>query len=177
MKMTKLMTLATLPVALGLLACEARDADDTADMAADSAAMATEQIAPAPATFTLTAVENSGHSGEVIVASVPGGALDQTSVTVTLNASPNMADTEHEHAAMIHSGTCDNVGAVVETLDPVKTEGGTTKTSTTEVNIPLTTITDGNHVVAIHQDSGDEPGAVVACAAVTGTGGYMDNMN
>lgn len=45
MKTTKLMALAAMPIALGLLACEVEDDDGVIDMAADSAVTETGRMA------------------------------------------------------------------------------------------------------------------------------------
>lgn len=191
MKITKLMTLAAMPLALGMLGCEAGDADDDLDIAADSAELTAEEMAPPPATFALMAVENSGVSGKVFIEPAPGDALDETLVTVTLNAPEAAGDGELAYVPIIHSGTCDNMGAVVEELDTVETEeeldpidademdsmdaDDTGMTTTTEVGLPLLTIND-KMVVAVHANLDDETGPVVACTAITAGGKNMGNM-
>lgn len=77
---------------------------------------------------------------------------------------------------MIHSGTCENAGVVVEVIEPVESHDGGAETSTSEVDIPVSTLTDGNHVVELHERAGDDPGAPVACAEITRTDAYTNDM-
>lgn len=174
MKTRKLMTLALLPVAIGVLACEGREAEHD-EMAADSAAAATDMTTSAPASFDLNGVNESGVDGEVAVAPAPDG--NGSVITINLNASDEKGGTTHEHAAMIHSGTCDNVGAVVANLEPVKNTGAESGSSTTTVDLSTTALMDGQHVIAVHENSGDTPGAIVACVDLKGSEYDSDNMN
>ncbi len=176
MKTRNYLTLALLPVAIGVLACEGREAQHE-DIAADSAPAAADMTMNAPASFELNGLNESGIGGDVAVAPAPSG--NGSVITINLNASDEKSGTTHEHAAMVHSGTCDNVGAVVATLDPVRNTGGENGSSTTSVDINTTTLMDGQHVIAVHENGGDNPGAIVACVALTGNqydGNNMETM-
>jgi hypothetical protein len=174
MKTRNLLTLALLPVAIGVLACEGREADHD-DMAADSAPAATDMTMNAPSTFDLNGLNDSGVGGDVAVAPAPsgGGAV----ITINLDASDEKAGTSHDHAAMVHSGTCDNVGAVVANLEPVQNTGAENGSSTTTVDLSTATLMDGQHVIAVHENGGDNPGAIVACVGLSGGEYGADNMN
>lgn len=69
------------------------------------------------------------------------------------------------HAAHIHTGTCDSLGGVVAPLEPVTTDASGAGTSTSTVQVPMNTVMNGQHIVAVHEAGGD-PGAPVACAAI-----------
>lgn len=166
MKTTRLMALATMPIALGLLACEVDDADDDLDMGADSAELTAAEMAP-PAMFTFMAVENPGYRGGVLVQPQPGDELDETLVTVTLYAPKDLLDEdEMEFVGVIYGGTCDNLGPVVEELDGMETEENARMVSTTEVGLPLLAMND-ELVVAVHRQLDDDMGPVVACTPIT----------
>jgi hypothetical protein len=62
----------------------------------------------------------------------------------------------------IHSGSCDNIGAVVLPLQEISTDEGGTGTMTTTVAVAPMTAMNGEHIVVYH----GEGGTPAACAAI-----------
>jgi hypothetical protein len=169
MKAFRLWGLAALPLALA--AC---GGGDDAEVAADSTAagmdsMTTATTAPMPAdsgmtgaqamgsAVTMNAVGGSGVTGQAQFMDHGAGS---TMVTVNLTAQGNTT-----HSGHIHTGTCDAPGDVVAPLQDVTLANGTGSSSST-LQIPLATVMNGQHIVAYHQSSGDNPGAPVVCGQI-----------
>lgn len=113
--------------------------------------------APMPATPTtaqFTPLNDSGVTGSVELQDQG----DQTTVVSTLSGGE--AGTEYQ--GMLHSGTCDAPGDVVEQLSPITVaEDGSGESSSTVPMAPAM-VMDGQHIVLYH--GADQ--APVACAAV-----------
>lgn len=69
------------------------------------------------------------------------------------------------HQGHIHRGTCDNLGGVVQPLQPVDAPQGGQGTSNSTVGIPPATVMNGQHIVVYHTVGGS-PGAPVVCANI-----------
>lgn len=106
-------------------------------------------------TFTASEVNGSGFTGSVALTDVGGG---KTKVAFTLNAPASATNKEIDHDSHIHSGTCAAPGPVVHPLEDVRGNG---TPSESEVPMGLTSLLDGNHLVAAHADSTE---ATIACA-------------
>ena len=113
----------------------------------------------------LAALNNSGVSGQAQI--MEHGAAE-TMVTVTLQGQGSGT-----HPGHIHSGTCNQLGAVVAPLESVAMANGT-GTSTSTVKVSMGTVMNGQHVVNFHAGSGENPMAPVACGAIPahGAGGH-----
>lgn len=183
MKATRLWVLTALPFALA--ACgggdEVAEGGTDTTTAMPSADSGTTMAAPMPGdtmmtgatamggAVTMNAVGNSGVTGQ---AQIMEHGTGQTMVTVNLTAQGNST-----HSGHIHTGTCDAPGAVVVPLQDVTLANGTGSSSST-LEVPLATVMNGQHIVAYHESSGDNPGAPVVCGAIpamaaggaTGTG-------
>lgn len=176
MNATRLWYLAALPLALA--ACGGGDegteegAGDATVATADSATMAAPPPAAAPApmagdsmgaqmaggsTVPMMALNNSGVTGQAQIAEHAAG---ETMITVTLTG-PGSGT----HPGHIHSGTCENLGAVVVPLQSVTLANGT-GTSTSTAKVPLATVMNGQHVVNFHAGSGENPMAPVVCGPI-----------
>ena len=107
-------------------------------------------------TVAFTPVGTGGHAGDVMIHAMG----QQTEIMVRLSG-PQAG----VHQGHIHTGTCDNIGGVVQPLEPVDVPQGAQGTSTTTVSIPPATVMNGQHVVVYHT-AGGSPGAPVACANV-----------
>lgn len=110
----------------------------------------------------LAAVGNSGVSG---TAQLMEHGANQTMVTVSLTGTGSGS-----HPGHIHSGTCENLGAVVAPLQAVERANGN-GTSTSTVEVPIATVMNGQHVVNFHAGAGDNPMAPVACAQIPAQAG------
>jgi hypothetical protein len=106
-----------------------------------------------------------GSSGITGTAQLMEHGAGQTMVTVTLSGPGSGA-----HPGHIHSGTCENLGAVVAPLQAVERANGN-GTSTSTVEVPLATVMNGQHVVNYHAGTGANPMAPVACAQIPAQGG------
>lgn len=168
-------------LAIGLAACETREAADGAatnaggaDTLTGTGADTTVGTGTSRMTDTagraetgaridaeLEALNDSGISGSVRL--TPGAA--GTVVMLTVQPSDSMATGGRRHVAHIHRGSCDNIGAVVAPLEAVATDAPGGATSTSRVDLDLATLTDGNHIVVVHA-AGGEPGRPVACAPI-----------
>lgn len=176
MNATRLGLLSVLPFALALAACGGDAADESA---AGDAVVVTGDTAlgagtvPPPATGT----GNAGAPGSVAMNAVGGSGVsgqmeamahgEQTMVSVTLNGPAGASST---HAGHIHQGTCDNPGAVVVPLQDVTLQNGTGMAAST-VDVAPSAAMSGQHIVAYHERSGDNPGAPVVCGAIPSGGG------
>ena len=65
----------------------------------------------------------------------------------------------------MHTGTCDSPGEVVVPLESVSVDATGAGTSTSTVQVPLATVMNGQHIVAVHE-AGGNPGNPIACAAI-----------
>jgi hypothetical protein len=172
MKSTRLWVLSALPFALA--ACGDGDGD------AAEGGMDTTAVAPSTETSSTTtppAATDTGMSGAqamggAVTMNAVGGSgvtgqaqfMDhgqgQTMVTVNLAAQGNST-----HSGHIHQGTCDAPGSVVAPLQDITLANGA-GTSTSTVPAPLATVMNGQHIVAYHASSGENPGAPVVCGQI-----------
>jgi hypothetical protein len=106
---------------------------------------------------TMNAVGGSGVTGQSQFMDHGGGS---TMVTVNLTAQGNST-----HSGHIHTGTCDAPGDVVAPLQDVTLANGTGSSSST-LQVPLATVMNGQHIVAYHASSGENPGAPVVCGTI-----------
>lgn len=142
-----------LALTVAIAACGS-DRDETADdsMMDDTAGAAT---APVARNLMLDAMNSSGASGEVTLTAIG----DSTSVAVRLaGAAANASLQEH-----IHSGTCEAQGPVVMPLDPLVTDSTGAASATTMVNLPMSTVANGQHYIQAHGPDG----APTACANIS----------
>lgn len=165
MRLARLMTGALLP----LLMAACAPADDEVDALDDGAVVfdePAEMTPPAAMTgademgesFDLAALNNSGVTGTVSVTDL--GA--QTEVMVTLNG----LEANSAHAGHIHMGTCANIGGIVAPLEEITAGAAGTGTMTTTIAAAPGTVMNGQHLVAYHQNPGDDHGAALACAPI-----------
>lgn len=169
MRSTRLWVLAALPLAL--TACGG--GDDAAEEAAGDAAVVTDSVAtttgaPMPgdtsmsgthsmgSAVTMNAVGTSGVTGQAQFMDQAG----QTMVMVNLTAQGNST-----HSGHIHSGTCASPGPVVVPLNDITLANGA-GTSSTTVAVPMATVMNGQHIVAYHASSGENPGPPVVCGEI-----------
>jgi hypothetical protein len=173
MNTTQLWVLAALPFALA--ACGGGDeaaeggADTTAVGAVTDTTTAPMNTGTMPAdtgmsgaqamggAVTMNAVGTSGVTGQAQIMDHGNGS---TMVTVNLMAQGNST-----HSGHIHTGTCDAPGDVVVPLQDVTLANGTGSSSST-LQVPLATVMNGQHIVAYHASSGDNPGAPVVCGTI-----------
>jgi hypothetical protein len=117
---------------------------------APPAGPATPPEAMSPAAMSETAelreLQGSGIGGEVTVRD--RGA--QSEIMVRLTGS--QANTTHP--GHIHSGTCDAPGGVVQALEPINADATGTGTMTTTVDLPGSTVMNGQHIVVYHGSGG-----------------------
>lgn len=156
MKTSRLWTLAGLPLLLAACGGEVEEAD----VALEDPAVV---VAPAPMdtgmagmvnTVALQPLNDSGTTGEATLNPMDG----QVQVMVRLMGAP-----EGERPGHIHSGTCDNLGGVVQPLEPVVVGADGTGTSTSTVPLDMATLTGGQHVINYH----GEGGTPIACGPIT----------
>lgn len=158
MRNTPVRGLAALMLAAGLGACAASTTTDTAPAATPSATSgygSMETNAAGGHSIQIAGVNNSGFGGTAVLTDMGG----KTNVVLTLN-SPANTDAEADHNANIHTGTCAAPGVEVKELSDVEGNG---KASTTEVDLAVGTLMDGNHIIAIKEIDGDRP---VACVDI-----------
>ena len=124
-----------------------------------TSATVTTTVPPASAngaqTLVFTPVNNSGFTGNVGLTDMG----DHTQVAVTLN-SPANTDASADHNVAIHTGTCAAPGAKVQGLSDVEGNG---KTSNNNVDMRLSQLTDGQHVIVVNENPGDR---AVVCVAI-----------
>jgi len=105
-----------------------------------------ETMAPAmdgtAATVQLQPLGGSNVGGEAVI--TDRGA--QVEVMVRLTGTPGNTT----HPGHIHSGTCANVGGVVQPLEPITTGADGNGTMTTQVDLAPMSVMDGQHVVVYH---------------------------
>lgn len=131
----------------------------TAPMATDTGMTGAQTMGSA---VTMNAVGSSGVTGQAQFMDHGSG---QTMVTVNLTAQGTST-----HSGHIHQGTCDSPGQVVVPLQDVTLANGTGSSSST-INVPLATVMNGQHIVAYHASSGDNPGAPVVCGQIPAQAG------
>lgn len=102
-----------------------------------------------------------GSSGVSGTAEVMAHGEGQTMVMVTLNGPAGASGT---HAGHVHTGTCDSPGGVVAPLENVEMTNGTGTASST-VDVPMSTVMNGQHIVVYHE-AGGSPGTPVVCGAL-----------
>lgn len=158
-----------LPLALFLAACggdteQIEDTDLTQGTAevtppatepGMAAPMGGATMAAAPQTASFQALQDSGVTGEATL--TPRD--QQVEVMVRLTGAPGAG----EHPGHIHSGTCDNIGGVVQPLDPITTDATGSGTMTTTVDLPPMTVMNGQHVISYHAAGGGPP---ITCAQI-----------
>jgi hypothetical protein len=106
-------------------------------------------------TSAFQALQNSGVTGEATITD----RGQQTQVMVRLTGTEGGG----EHPGHIHTGTCDNIGGVVQPLQPVTTDSTGTGSMTADVEIAPMAAMDGQHVVVYHAAGGGPP---ITCAAI-----------
>lgn len=106
-------------------------------------------------TLALTSVNNSGFTGNVTLTDMG----DHTRVAVTLN-SPANTNASADHNAAIQTGTCAAPGAKVKGLSDVEGNGNA---SNSDVDMRLSALTDGQHIIVINENPGDR---AIACVAI-----------
>ena len=156
-----------LPLVLAFAACGG-DADDgdfapMADESQEVMPPATDPGMSSPPameagtgqTAMFQALGDSGVSGEATITD----RGQQTEIMVRLTGGSGAG----EHPGHIHSGTCDNVGGVVQPLDAITTDATGTGTMTTTVDLAPMTVMDGQHVIVYHAAGGGPP---ITCAQV-----------
>lgn len=130
----------------------------TTPMAGDTAMAGAQGMGGA---VTMNAAGGSGVTGQAQFMDHGSGS---TMVTVNLTAQGNST-----HSGHIHTGTCDAPGDVVVPLQDVTLANGTGSSSST-LQVPLATVMNGQHIVAYHASSGDNPGAPVVCGTIPAMG-------
>ena len=107
-------------------------------------------------TVPFTALGSGGHAGSVMIH--PSG--QQTQVMVQLSGPQSGV-----HQGHIHTGTCENLGSVVQPLQSVDVPQTGPGSVTSTVSIPPATVMNGQHIVVYHT-TGGSPGAPVVCAPI-----------
>ncbi|MQA90603.1 MAG: hypothetical protein GEU90_10265 [Gemmatimonas sp.] len=153
-----------LPLVLALAAC-AGDADVGDDGLVDETEVVTPieepQTAETPAmevaeeTSAFQPLQDSGVTGEATITPQD----QQTQVMVQLTGASGAG----EHPGHLHSGSCDDVGGVVQPLEPVTTDASGTGSMTATVAMPPMTAMDGQHIVVYHAAGGGPP---ITCAPI-----------
>jgi hypothetical protein len=152
-----------LPLVVMLAACPRDTTQEDVIITDDPAAPAPEvpmpETAPPPDQVTMqtAVVEEVGGSGVSGAVTVTDRG-DQTEFSVQVTGAPASA-TLPGH---VHSGTCANIGGVVQPLESITTDAAGTGTATATAAIAPMTVMDGQHVVVYH----DEAGSPIACAEV-----------
>lgn len=98
----------------------------------------------------------SGFTGNAVFTDLGGG---KTRVAFTLNAPAN-TDANTDHDVRILTGTCTAPGTEVSNLDDAQGNG---QASDSEVEVGLTTLMNGSHIIVAEETDGDR---IVACAAI-----------
>ncbi len=148
--MGRIGTLALAGAVLALAGCS------SGVMETSEAAQPAPFLAGSPLSLTLSAWQNSGESGSVTFTPLTG---EETQVQAQLSGQPG------PHQGFLHVGSCANLGAVVAKLGGLTVGANGTGTLTTNVDLPLSLLRDGNHFIAFHQANGD-PGNAVACTEI-----------
>lgn len=153
------MVVATL--AVGACADQADMDDDTGIPPAEETTL--PEALPEPAddlpeqTVQFTSVGDSPITGEV--------EIDDDDGRTELDVRIRNATAGSVHQGHIHTGTCDAPGDVVAPLADINVGDNGEGTSENDLDIPMMTVMNGQHIVAFHEAGGD-PGAPVVCAAI-----------
>jgi hypothetical protein len=99
-------------------------------------------------------LQGTGVGGEVVVTD----RGNQAEVMVRLTGAPPNSS----HPGHIHSGSCANLGGVVQALEPITTDAAGVGEMTATVDIAPMTLMNGQHLVAYHGAGG----APIACADI-----------
>jgi hypothetical protein len=111
----------------------------------------------APLTVPFTALGGVTATGQAEIAAEG----DQTRVTANISGGqPNGV-----YQGMIHAGTCEAPGAVVQPLQPITAGADGTGQAVSTVAIAPATSMNGQHTVIYHA-AGGNPGEPVLCAAI-----------
>lgn len=116
-------------------------------------------VSGGPVTFPIMPKDSGGGSGAATLTAV-GDSL--TEVALVLNPRPAARTGEHRHIALIQLGRCDAPADVAAVLNPVVDNGRSPGHSRTTVSLDLSTLLDGNHIIAVQTRVGP-PGTIVAC--------------
>ena len=104
----------------------------------------------------LTAVNNSGVSGNFSM--LPAGA--GTAVNVSVNAP---AGASGGYRVSINKGPCSQLGAPVAEVTQVQVGGATVASRADTVAVPTTTVMNGEHALVVYGGNGGQP---LACASI-----------
>jgi hypothetical protein len=107
---------------------------------------------------SLNQANNSGVTGTYRFEAV---GQNQTRVTVNLQG----LEAGTSHAGHFHQGTCNDIGPITITLNPIRADDDGRGTMTTVVDSSLQNIYSGNYLVAYHQDNTNESQSI-ACATI-----------
>jgi hypothetical protein len=105
-------------------------------------------------TVAMSAIGDSGASGEAIL--TPAGG--QTDVSVTLSG----LEANAAHPGHIHQGSCDAIGSVVVPLSPITADASGSGTVTATAPLAADSVMAGGHIVVYH----DPGGTPIVCGAV-----------
>jgi hypothetical protein len=157
---------AALPLALLVLGCRDDGRPQETPIAAEDTMVVGPWADPALAdqgmdhssgmVVQLSPLQGSGVGGDATITEQG----TQTQVMVRLTG----ASAGGSHPGHIHSGTCANIGGVVQALQPISTDNVGTGTMTTTVDIPSATVMNGEHIIVYHGDGGTP----VTCGAIPG---------
>jgi hypothetical protein len=107
-------------------------------------------------TVQIIALEGSGVGGDVRLE--PEGA--GTRIAVRL-----VGAGQGVHMGHIHGGTCAERGRSIVPLEAVTGDATGSGEAVSQVDMPLDSLMDGNHIIVYHE-AGGAPGASVACAEI-----------
>lgn len=157
--------LGALVLGAALAACSGATTGSTSDNPAPAGykASGADSAAAGTQTVQLQSVNNSGITGTAVLH--PDG--NKTSVMLMLVPAAGGTTAGQEHAAHVHTGTCAEPGPIVAPLGTVKGDDKGYNSTTADVDIPIATLTDGQHVVAAHATASDSS-ATIACAGLSG---------
>lgn len=134
------------------------DAEGTAGM---QGAPATGAAAPAgpQVSVAMTAAGGSGVTGEATLTEPSPG---QTQVMIHLNKlEPNSS-----HAGHIHTGTCASLGPAVVPLPEATADASGMAMVNGTVSRPLSEVANGSHLIAYHQNPGEDHGPTIVCGEI-----------
>ncbi len=168
MNRSKLLLLVAMPLAFAACADNEAEVEPGADVAVvpvttPAPGMGTDMMmgsnmAGMEQMVNMAAVGNSGVSGQATLN--PQGS--QTQVMLTLNGlAPNSA-----HAGHIHMGTCASLGNVVQPLPEVTADASGSGMVSETVPLDPATVLNGQHIIAYHQDPGENHGATIVCGSI-----------
>lgn len=108
-------------------------------------------------TIQLSGVGDSPITGDV--------EIDDEDGRTTLNVHLRGSTAGSVHKGHVHTGTCDAPGEAVAPLADITIGDNGEGTSENDLDLPMMTVMNGQHIVAYHEAGGD-PGAPVVCAAI-----------